>query len=181
MNYIGQIIEFIQRFFIWWVSIMPWERAVHVRLGKHMKVLEEGVHLRIPFIDRVYVQTTRLRVIQMPPQTCTTKDGKAVTLVLSLGYSITDILKLYQTLYHAEETLCNIMQARVADSLALMYMEECRASNIEAELDGAMDNLDYGVKFEYCKIVSFAQVKVLRLIQEGHWLPSALTTDKAKA
>lgn len=180
MNYIGQIIEFIQRFFIWWVSIMPWERAVHVRLGKRMKVLEEGVHLRVPFIDRVYVQTTRLRVMQGPPQTVTTRDGKTITIVIAMGYSITDIIKLYTTLFHAEQTLCNIMQSQVADSIALMDAKELRASRVEEELVGMLDKQDYGLKFEYCKVVSLAQVRVLRLIQEGHWLPDALTMNQAK-
>lgn len=64
MTYIGQLIEFIQRMFVWWVIVQPWEKGIHVRMGKRVKVLNEGIHLRIPFIDQVNIQTTRLRVMQ---------------------------------------------------------------------------------------------------------------------
>lgn len=180
MNYIGQILEFIQRFFIWWVQIMPWEEAVHVRWGKHMKVLQAGIHWRLPFIDRVYVQTTRLRVLQMPPQTVTTMDGKTVTLVINLGYSIRDIKKLYQTLYHADQTMANIAMAAIAETVANTTLQDLTPAKIEAQASQSLNADDYGLSFEQTKITGFAVVKTYRLIQDGHWLPDGLKMDQQK-
>jgi regulator of protease activity HflC (stomatin/prohibitin superfamily) len=180
MNYIGQIIEFLQRFFIWWVTIMPWEEAVHVRIGKHTKVIRAGIHLRLPFIDRVYVQTTRLRVLQVPPQTVTTSDGKTVTLVVNLGYSICDIQKLYQTLYHADQTLANIVMAAIAETVASHSLADLTPAIIEQDAAKHLASDDYGLKFEHTKITGFAVVKTYRLIQDGHWLPDGLRTDQQK-
>lgn len=180
MNYIGQILEFIQRFFIWWVQIMPWEKAIHVRLGKHTRVIGAGVHLRLPFIDRVYVQTTRLRVVQLPPQTVTTADRHAVTIITSLGYTIENIEKLYQTLFHADQTLANIMMAAVAEIVASTNLSELMPAIIEKGATDGLDAGDYGLKFDYVKVTGFAVVKAYRLIQDGHWLPDGLDTSKQK-
>lgn len=181
MNYIGQIIEFIQRFFIWGVTIMPWEEAVHVRLGKRVRVLKAGLHLRIPFIDRVYVQTTRLRVVQLAPQTLTTKDGKCITLVLNMGYNIVDIKALYSTLFHAEQTLANMISGAVSDIISSRDLAECGPAFIEKQAEIYMQQRnEFGLHFEYVKITTFAVVKTYRLLQESHWLANDLSTDKQK-
>lgn len=181
MNYLGQLFEFIQKLVIWWVTIMPWERGVHVRIGKNVKVLEAGLHLRIPFLDRVYVQTTRMRVVQSTIQTLTTRDGKTVTVLMSLGYTIEDIYKLYNTLYHTEQTLCNMMQGIIADEIYARDLIDCIPSRLEELVSGKMKGEDYGLDFKYLKITGFAVVKTYRLIQDGHWLPDNLQTDKQKS
>lgn len=180
MNYVGQIFEFIQKLVIWWVTIMPWEEAVHVRMGKKVRVLKGGLHLRIPFIDRVYVQTTRVRVMQGPPQTVSTKDGKTITIVANIGYAIEDILRLYETLYHAEMTLSNIMQGIISDEVFSRNLIDCTPSALEEVLRKKMKGEDFGLRFEYMKVTSFAVVRTYRLIQDSHWTPNSLDTDKQK-
>lgn len=177
MNYIGQLFEFLQKLVIWWVTVMPWQRGVHIRMGKNVKLLEEGIHLRIPFIDRVYIQTTRLRVVQAPLQTVTTKDGKTITILMCIGYVINDILLLYKTLYHAEQTLCNMMQAAVADEIYSRDLVDCIPSELESSVNHRMEGERFGLHFEYLKITGFAVVKTYRLLQDGHYLPGGLDTD----
>lgn len=53
-------------------------REVNVveRLGKFRAVLQPGFHFLIPFFDRVaYVHDTREQVLDVPPQSCITKDN----------------------------------------------------------------------------------------------------------
>ncbi|QSX30435.1 SPFH domain-containing protein [Shewanella cyperi] len=53
-------------------------REVHVieRLGKFRTVLEPGFHFLIPFFDRVaYRHDTREQVLDVPPQSCISKDN----------------------------------------------------------------------------------------------------------
>lgn len=57
----GAIFRFFRQFQIW-VVVAPWEQAVRVRLGKHLSVLNAGVHLKLPFADLVYLQSVRLRI-----------------------------------------------------------------------------------------------------------------------
>jgi hypothetical protein len=180
MNYIGQIFDFIQKLLVWWVTVMPWEEAVFIRGGKRMKVIRAGIHLRIPFYDQAYLQTTRLRVMTSPPQTVTTKDGTTITIVMALGYSIVDIKKLYLTLFQPESTLCNILQSSVAEAVREANYEICTPAFIEAKAGKDMEIDDYGLKFEYIKATGFSQVKVYRLIQDNHWNPDSLNTVAPK-
>lgn len=129
MNYVGQIFEFIQKLLVWWVTIMPWEEGVFVRGGKRTRIIKAGIHFRIPFYDQVYVQTTRMRVVQGPLQTVTTMDGKTITIVMNMGYTIQDISRLYNTLYHADQTLCNMMMGIVADEVYARDLKDCIPSS----------------------------------------------------
>ncbi|SET00587.1 SPFH domain-containing protein [Thalassotalea agarivorans] len=52
------------------------EVAVVERLGKFRAVLQPGFHFLIPFIDRVaYAHDTREQVLDVPPQSCISKDN----------------------------------------------------------------------------------------------------------
>jgi regulator of protease activity HflC (stomatin/prohibitin superfamily) len=47
------------------------------RLGKYHATLEAGFHILIPFIDRVaYKHSMKEMVVDVPPQSCITKDSK---------------------------------------------------------------------------------------------------------
>ncbi|MDP4945204.1 MAG: paraslipin, partial [Alishewanella sp.] len=46
------------------------------RLGKYSRTLDSGFHILIPFIDKVaYTHTLKEEVIDVPRQTCVTKDN----------------------------------------------------------------------------------------------------------
>ena len=77
---------------------MPWEQGIRVTLGKKLTLMNEGVYLKLPLVHKVYVQEKRLRVMSMPMQTVTTADGHPITISLAVGYSIKDIVRLYNTL-----------------------------------------------------------------------------------
>ncbi len=54
------------------------QRTVYIveRLGKFSSTLEAGFHILVPFIDRVaYKHSLKEMVIDVPPQTCITKDN----------------------------------------------------------------------------------------------------------
>lgn len=62
------------------MRIVPQRSAFIVeRLGKYSSTLEAGFHILIPFFDRVsYKHTLKEQAIDVPPQTCITKDNIAV-------------------------------------------------------------------------------------------------------
>src|SRR5688572_20343223 len=102
MENIKDIFQFLSRFFQWYFIVMPWEQAVFIRAGKSHKTLGKGIYFKIPFLDVVYIQTTRRRMIEAPMQTVTTKDGHAITIKAGVSYKIVDMFKLYNSLYHPE-------------------------------------------------------------------------------
>lgn len=177
MNTIRELIEYISQLFKWWIIVLPWEAGVRIRLGKHEKVLGPGMHVRIPFFDSAYIQTTRMRMVSISPQTVSTRDGKTLTVVASVGYSIDDLQRLYHALANPESTICNIVQGAISEYVYSNSIEECHPESMEREVMRRLNASEYGIRFEHVKIVGFAVVKTFRLIQDNHWVPDNLYLD----
>lgn len=159
-----ELLSQIARLFTWVLMVSPWEQALRVRAGKHVKLLHAGAHLRIPFIDRVFRQSVRRRLCTIPPQTVTTADGKTITIGALLGYSIVDLLKLYQTLHDAHDTIEAEASAAVADYVATHDLCECRPLLIQEWVLQRIDLMQYGLSRAEFRISCFAVVRTLRLI-----------------
>ncbi|MEJ2647490.1 MAG: paraslipin [Sedimentisphaerales bacterium] len=74
------IVIFILVSFFKMIRIVPQKEAFIVeRLGKYSKTLEAGFHILVPFIDKVaYKHTLKEQAVDVPPQSCITKDNIAV-------------------------------------------------------------------------------------------------------
>ncbi|MBN2416399.1 paraslipin [bacterium] len=59
------------------IRIVPQKSAFIVeRLGKYQKTLEAGLHILVPFIDKVaYKHTLKEQAVDVAPQTCITRDN----------------------------------------------------------------------------------------------------------
>lgn len=166
----------IKEFFQWlidsvkiWVIVQPWESAVRVRMGKSTKILTKGIFFRIPYLDSIFVQENRLRIVQMSLQTLTTKDLNAITIEGAIGYSINDIEKLYNTLYQPETTISNFAKSKVAEYIFSRNHADVKPNEIEESILKDLKELNYGINIEYFKLQNFAIVKTFRLIQDQSW------------
>lgn len=177
MNQVQQFIEYVFNVFKIWVIIQPWQAGIRVRLGKKITKLEKGIYFKLPYFDSVYVQEKRLRIASMPVQTLTTQDGKTVTLNGAIGYSITDIQKLYNTLYHPESTIRNIVMSEIVEIVGTRLLESISPKVITDLVMEKVKDLDYGIHFEDLKIMNFAVVRTYRLIQDGSWDHDPLNMD----
>jgi len=180
MNQAKELLEYLFNAIKVWIIIQPWEAGIRVRCGKHLKKLTPGLYFRIPYFDNVYVQETRLRVCEVPMQTCTTKDLQTITIKSAVGYSITDIEKLYNTLYHPETSILNIAMSEVASKLFQTSSKDIIPVDIEQMALKSLDGKDYGIRFEYFKITNFAAVRTYRLIQDQTYSWEGLKMDEKK-
>jgi hypothetical protein len=167
MNWLSQIFGFFKSF-QFWIVIAPWEAGLRVRLGKSADVLEPGPHVRLPFIDRMFVQSTRLRTISDSGQTMTTKDGHIVTLCVALNYSIADIKRLYLAASNPESTLLHQVQGLVAQFISITRREDLTPAAIEADVLDKMPATDWGLKDVRLMVTSFAFVKVFRIMSNDY-------------
>ena len=121
------LVELIRGFFRGvrpWVIVAPWEQCLRVRLGKRVKVLRAGFHLRIPVIDTVYMQSVRRRVSSIGNQTITTSDNHTISLGGALGYAIEDVEAVYRGLHHAEDTLVQLSRQTIAQHVVTHPLAE---------------------------------------------------------
>ena len=160
------------KLFKWWFILAPWEQAVRVRLGKHTRVFGAGIHLLIPYIDIVYKQSTRRRVMKAEMQTLTTLDGKVVTLAGQMGYVIKNIEQIYQTLHHAEDTLLALSQQSVAEYVTANNLADVTPSSISEYVVAKVDFKQYGLDEISFGITCFAVVRTYRLLMDtmSEWL-----------
>lgn len=160
---IQQLLTAIGRVFTWFVVVAPWEQALRIRLGKHVKLLTSGWYWRFPFIDRVYRQATRRRSHYLSQQTVTTLDGKSVTFAGVVSYEIDDLLKLYRTLSCSDVIEADAM-SHAARYITGHALADCAAASIEAHVKGLMRVDRYGLKeADFC-VTSFAVVKTYRFM-----------------
>lgn len=174
MNVFKDLIDYVTKLFTWWVVIMPWEQGIRVTFGKKCIVLNEGMFLKLPLVHKIYVQEKRLRVLNLPVQTVSTRDGFALTISCSVGYSIVDIHKLYNTLYQPDMSIQNIVSSKVSEFISKHDLQECKPSEIESKLNESIQATDYGLKYDYVKIINFAHVKTFRLIQDQSYMYEGL-------
>ncbi|MBV6478787.1 MAG: Protein QmcA [Ignavibacteria bacterium] len=89
------IIIFIALIVLSSARVVPQKSAYIVeRLGKYSQTLEAGFHLLMPFIDRVaYKHSLKEIVMDVPPQTCITKDNIEVEVDGVLYLQVMDPVK----------------------------------------------------------------------------------------
>lgn len=170
MNSIQDILKYITNFLTFWVIISPFERGLRIRFGKNVKILTEGIHLKIPIFDAVYIQTIRSRNISSGIQTVSTKDGITISLGSIVQYNINDIYKLYNTLYHPEMTITNLVMGEISNYISDNIISDCSPQKIQDKISAKLKNTKYGIEFEFVNITTYAIVKTFRLIQDVSWI-----------
>jgi len=158
------LINSLSGLFTWIVVVAPWEQGLRVRLGKHVTKLEAGVYVRLPFVDRVYRQSTRRRLNTLRPQTLTTKDEKIVTCSGSIGYEVVDLEKLYETIEAPNDTISSEVAGIVAEYIGSRDLKDCSSLELEEYVTERVDLTRYGLGGKEYYVLSFAATRTYRFI-----------------
>ncbi len=166
MEAVNQIFIFIGKLLGWWFTVMPWEQAIHVKRGKKARLRGKGLYFKIPFVDSVFIQTVRTRMIDVPVQTVTTTDGKSITIKSTVNYSIGDMYKLYNTISHPENSLSGMVMSGLSEFIRSVESKDATPGAAEKYINGKINAAEYGLKDISIRITSWADVKTFRLIQD---------------
>lgn len=183
------IFSWIQRFFSElrpYVIVSPWQQAIRVRLGKYVKLLHPGVHLRIPFLDTIFRQAIRLRIKQCDRQTVTTTDHKAVTVEVMAGFAIADLERLYNTLHSVDSTIMNYVQGQVSQYIATTSSDDCTPDRLAKFVMNAVRSkmCSYGVDIQSVAvnffIITEGKARTFRLVgdQSPNYAYSGIDLDE---
>jgi hypothetical protein len=164
MDILREIYNNFRQLLIWWVVVAPWEQVIRVRLGKHIKVLNAGVHVKLPVLDVIYKQSIRRRVTATHAQTNTTRDGKVITVSAQVTYEISNLELLYRTLHHAEATLQAELQAAMSEYLVCRNANEITPGHMQSHVRDSVDFSRYGLEKVEIHVTNFATAKTYRLI-----------------
>jgi regulator of protease activity HflC (stomatin/prohibitin superfamily) len=148
--------------------IVP-QRTVFVveRLGKYHATLEAGFHILVPFIDRVaYKHTLKERVIDVPPQSCITKDNIAVEVDGILYVQVVDPIRASYGINDHAYASTQLAQTTMRSEIGKIELDRTfeEREKINAEIVAAVDKAaePWGIKItrhEIKNIVPPASIK----------------------
>ena len=168
MQWLSQILSSLAQPFKWWIVVAPWEGALRIRLGKVAGELGPGIHFRIPFLDRIYVQSLRLRSISDTGQTMTTKDRKVVTISVGVEYGIANLLRVYEALANPESVLIYRVQGIIADHVNGVDSNALSPHTIQAAVRSNLQAGEWGMDRLQLHVTSFAFVKTYRFMMNDY-------------
>lgn len=127
------------------------EEVIQERLGKFKKVLKPGFHFMIPFVDRAaYHQEMREQVIDVPSQTCITKDNIEVWVDGIAYLKVMDSYKASYGISNYKAAAINLAQTTMRSEIGKITLDDTFSErdamneNIVREIDKAAD--PWGVK-----------------------------------
>lgn len=165
MGAIQQLLNAIAGLFRWFAVVAPWEQGIRVRLGKRLKKLKPGWYIIVPFIDRLYLQSTRARAIVIPSLTVTTADGKIATIAGFYTMSVEDVVTLYQTLQSPDDVLMARASSAITEYVKSKTLDGLTPDGIKTHVESAMNISEFGLKGGEFSLTAFAvPPRVVRLI-----------------
>ncbi len=132
------------------VIIRPFEAGVVERLGKYQRTIYQGLHLIIPFLDRVRKVDLRERVVDVPPQEVITKDNVIVTVDGIIYYKILQPENVVYKVQNFQVAAVALAQTNLRNIIGELTLDETLTSReiINAKLRTVLDEATdaWGVK-----------------------------------
>lgn len=174
MEWLTTLLQTFAKPFQWWVVVAPWERGLRIRLGKVVVHLTPGIHFRIPFLDRVHVQSVRLRTLLVTSQSFTTKDGQPVTVSFTVEFSIVDLRLMFDSLSAPDKTLMYRAAAAIGDFIGAHDKTEIAVPAMEASATNALASFGCGLGKIRVRLTTMAHARALRVILHEYGETSGL-------
>ncbi|MCB9480548.1 MAG: paraslipin [Desulfobacteraceae bacterium] len=132
--------------------VIPQKEAFVVeRLGKYRATLHAGFHILVPFLDKVaYKHTLKEQAIDVPPQTCITKDNIAVEVDGILYMQVLDANKASYGIDNYRFAAIQLAQTTMRSVIGKMELDKTfeERDNINGTIVEAVDKASdpWGVK-----------------------------------
>ncbi|AFY37380.1 SPFH domain, Band 7 family protein [[Leptolyngbya] sp. PCC 7376] len=120
-------------------------------LGSYKKTLGPGLNFVTPFIDKVvYHETTREKVLDVPAQSCITRDNVSISVDAVVYWRIVDMYKAYYKVESLQSAMVNLVLTQIRSEMGKLELDETFTARTEInelllrELDISTD--PWGVK-----------------------------------
>lgn len=166
---IDRLIDFLVgtlELFQFWVVVYEYERAVLLRLGRFVRVLEPGLHWCYPFhIDVAQHDNVVTRTHILNPQALTTRDGRTVSVTAVVTSNIRDIRKALLNVEGVSHALNDSCSAAVGAHVARCDWAELRTEPAAEDLtkECRKQAWRYGIEIERVQLTDLALCRVIRL------------------
>ncbi|MBR1451972.1 MAG: SPFH/Band 7/PHB domain protein, partial [Candidatus Methanomethylophilaceae archaeon] len=136
--------------------VRPYEQAIYMRLGKFVRVLNQGLNVVFPLINEVVKMDLRTEVLDVPKQEVITKDNSPVDVDAVIYIKVTDPKNAFFEVTDYRFATVNLAQTTLRSIIGDMELDEILSSRekINVSLRDILDeNTDkWGVKIEAVEI-----------------------------
>lgn len=161
-----KLVELLKLVVTWWFFVEPWEQAIRIRAGKHLRKCGPGVHFRVPFLDSVYVHNTRRMVAMCKSSTVSSADGRVFTVAVSVSYCIADVMVLHTSVHDPNGVLDQRVSQCVAEFINARSGSDVNPRALREHL-ASLDLTDMGMADASVCITNFAAVRSFRIINDS--------------
>lgn len=168
-EWIKQIWDYLwENVFPWFVVTMP-NKALVMRVGKPLKVYDEGLHLKLPFIDQVYEHSMVPTTMPLQSQIFRTLSGDSLIVKLMINYQIADLQVFITEIDDAVDALSDSAQG-----IAVLYLSQLtdeELSNIKEINSTLLQKVrlvgdKMGLKVNRVTVTSLGDIMSLKLFNE---------------
>lgn len=136
--------------------VQPYEQAIYMRLGKYVKVLNQGLNVVCPLINQVVKLDLRTEVLDVPKQEVITKDNSPVDVDAIIYIKVTDPKHAFFEVTNYRLATVNLAQTTLRSVIGQMELDQILSNRekINIELRDTLDeNTDkWGVRVETVEI-----------------------------
>jgi regulator of protease activity HflC (stomatin/prohibitin superfamily) len=136
--------------------IQPYQQGIYMRLGKYVRVLNQGLNFVFPLISTVVKLDLRTQVLDVPKQEVITKDNSPVNVDAVIYIKVTDPKNAFFEVTDYDLATVNLAQTTLRAVIGEMELDEILSSRERINLK-LRDTLDestdkWGVKVEAVEI-----------------------------
>ena len=132
-------------------KIRPWERGLHVRGGRFIRVDEPGWHIQVPFVDTVIVVIVSEQFGEIDKLAAMTSDEVTMDVSLLYTYRVIDPKQYQLEVLKPKEIIDRFVSATLRDVINTKQMSEVMDNRAEINI-GVIEALkrkefQYGIEF----------------------------------
>lgn len=170
--FLDKLIETVQSI---WKDILPWtivtegHQAGLMRLGKYLKTLDPGFHLKIPYADYIDEHFVGITTVKLEPQTVTTKDDVSVVVAAIVKYNIDDLKSYIVEIWDQHDALSDLTMGAIRTHIHNLTYNELISDPPENPVATAVrrEVNRYGFKIHKITFTDIGKMKSLRLVMRN--------------
>lgn len=169
---IDKLLDFLLAFldqFLPFKVVNQTDKGVILRFGKFIKVVEPGIHFKIPFADEILPHTVLWSTMSLSSQSLTTKDKRCVVVKGVIKYRIVDVETFLLEVWDAIDALSDMTQGIIFDIVKEKTWEELQTTDLKKEITKKVrvESKRWGIEVETVTLSDFAEITSIRLLNDS--------------
>lgn len=162
-----------------WDKIIPftiireYEKGAILRFGILHKIIDKGIHFKIPFFDEISTYHTLTTAMTLDPQSLTTLDNKEVVVKAVIKYKIADISMFFTHVFDPIDAISDVSMGIIKNIIAKKSWADCKEDTLDNEITKKVrvEGKKWGLEVE---AVTLSDISLMRSIRLLNFYPKEL-------